>query len=585
MNPVRFADIFREEAKLRTISIGAQGFEYLRNNNCFYIDKTDFIRQWWEQKDVVTLITRPRRFGKTLNLDMLNCFFSNKYKGRSDLFEGLSIWKQEEYRQLQGTYPVIFFSFAGIKETTCKDAFSQIRRIIYDLYNSFYPITQSNRLNEMDQQLFHTISLDMDDVTAKNAVSALSQLLGKVYEKKVIILLDEYDTPLQEAYVNGYWDEMAEFIRGLFHATFKTNPCLERAIMTGITRISKESIFSDLNNLEVVTTTTKKYKTSFGFTQEEVTAALDEFALSHQKNDVKKWYDGFTFGDIHDIYNPWSITKFLSQREFAAYWANTSSNRLVNTLIRHSGNRIKQAMEKLLAGEYVTAVIDEEIIFNQLDEDENAIWSLLLAAGYLKINHVETDPDTYEPVYYLELTNLEVKIMFERMFSGWFRQKDIPFGEFLHSMQAGNLREMNIYMSQILMEMVSSFDTANKPSDKLHPERFYHGLVLGLIAAERKYEVRSNGESGYGRYDIIMTPKRTVQQHGTALPSFVIEFKLFNPDAPDHEKTLQDTVERALKQIKEKAYDTAILAQGIPKEQIRHYGFGFEGKKVLIGTD
>ena len=570
---------------MRTVSIGAQGFEYLRENNCFYIDKTDFIREWWENRDIVTLITRPRRFGKTLNMDMLNCFFSNKYADRGDLFEGLSIWEQEKYRKLQGTYPVIALSFAAVKETKPDLAKKRICRLICRLYGQYEFLTLDMSISDAHKEQFKEMCREIDESAVADSLNFLSELLYAHFKKKTIILLDEYDTPLQEAWVNGYWSDMVAFIRNLFNATFKTNPNLERAVMTGITRVSKESIFSDLNNLKVITTTARKYATAFGFTQQEVYDALDEFELSDQRENVRMWYDGFTFGNVRDIYNPWSITKYLDAGKFGAYWANTSSNSLIDVLVRQGDDDIKRTMEVLLRGGTVETVIDEEIVFSQLDISNDSVWSLMLAGGYLKIEDTRVNPEDFEVTYFLRLTNFEVKVMFEKMFSGWFRRNDVPYGEFIRAMQTANLREMNIYMNQILLETVSSFDVAGRPSDRTHPERFYHGLVLGLMATEKKYEVRSNGESGYGRYDITMVPKRTVRERGEKLPCFVIEFKLFNPDAPDYEKTLDDTVLRALKQIEEKAYDTAILTQGIPKEQIRHYGFGFAGKKVLIGTD
>lgn len=570
---------------MRTVSIGAQGFEKLRMKQCFYVDKTDFIRQWWDSEDDVTLITRPRRFGKTLNMDMLNCFFSNRYSDRGDLFEGLSIWGDEAYKQIQGTYPVIFVSFAAIKETESLAAKKRLGNLICRLYGQYEFLLDSEQLSDMKKEKFRQMCRKIEESEVADSLNFLSELLYVHYGKKVIILLDEYDTPLQEAYLNDYWTQMVQFIRNLFNATFKTNSYLERAVMTGITRVSKESVFSDMNNLEIVTTTSQKYAESFGFTEEEVFASLEEFKLSEQKDYVKLWYDGFSFGNVSDIYNPWSITKFLSEKKLDAYWANTSSNGLINILVKQGNIDIKETMVRLLAGELLETEIDEEIIFQQLFCEKKALWSLMLACGYLKIERSVMDYEDFSVTYSLKLTNFEIIQMFKKIFASWFDGTEVPYNEFLRAMETANLREMNIYMSQILLETVSSFDVANRPSDKLHPERFYHGLVLGLMATERKYEVRSNGESGYGRYDITMIPKRTVRERGEILPSFVIEFKLFNADAPDYEKTLEDTVERALAQIEEKAYDTALVSQGIPREQIRHYGFGFEGKKVLIGTD
>lgn len=324
----------------RKLGIGHDDFAVVRESNNFYVDKTNFIREWWESNDKVTLITRPRRFGKTLNMSMLENFFSLQYAGRGDLFEGLSIWRSEQYRELQGTYPVIFLSFANVKEASYKEA-----------------------------------------------------------RKKI-----------------GY-------TRGLFNSTFKTNSYLERAVMTGITRINKESIFYDLNNLKVVTTTSEKYSDCFGFTEEEVFAALDEFGLSGQKQKVKDWYDGFTFGDRGDIYNPWSVISFLSEKKAGAYWANTSSNSLVGKLIREGSRDVKESFETLLQGGSIAAEIDEQVVYSMLGDDEQALWSLLLASGYLKVKKsgsCASESGEWEQDYELELTNFEVKAMFRKMIRKWF---------------------------------------------------------------------------------------------------------------------------------------------------------------------
>ena len=324
----------------RKLGIGHDDFAVVRESNNFYVDKTNFIREWWESNDKVTLITRPRRFGKTLNMSMLENFFSLQYAGRGDLFEGLSIWRSEQYRELQGTYPVIFLSFANVKEASYKEA-----------------------------------------------------------RKKI-----------------GY-------TRGLFNSTFKTNSYLERAVMTGITRINKESIFYDLNNLKVVTTTSEKYSDCFGFTEEEVFAALDEFGLSGQRQKVKDWYDGFTFGDRGDIYNPWSVISFLSEKKAGAYWANTSSNSLVGKLIQEGSRDVKESFETLLQGRSIAAEIDEQVVYSMLGGDEQVLWSLLLASGYLKVKKsgsCASESGEWEQDYELELTNFEVKAMFRKMIRKWF---------------------------------------------------------------------------------------------------------------------------------------------------------------------
>ncbi len=561
----------------KAISIGIQGFSDLREQDCFFVDKTNFIKEWWENRDVVTLITRPRRFGKTLNMSMLDCFFSNKYANRADLFEGLSIWQNETYRKLQGTYPVIFLSFAAVKAGNLEDAKTQIKQEIASLYEENRYLLEGNVLSDNERKIYNSTTIQMDDTMAQNALKTLSVWMERYYGKKVIILLDEYDTPMQEAYVQGYWDEFTSFVRSLFNASFKTNPYLERAIMTGITRVSKESIFSDLNNLRVVTTTSNLYADCFGFTEEEVFAALDEYGMGDKKDEVKQWYDGFTFGEHRDIYNPWSITNYLDERRLYPYWASTSSNGLVSRLIRTASADVKEKMEDLLRGQAITVNFDEQIVYNQLDDNEEAIWSLLLASGYLKVQNIDYRGITLEPWYTLDITNIETLSMFMTMFRGWFKNKDANYNDFVKALLKGSLKEMNIYMNDVALATFSSFDTGKKPSEKSQPERFYHGFVLGLLVELRdRYQIRSNRESGYGRYDVMLTPVTEVDD------AIVIEFKVHEPD---EEETLQDTVRVALDQITEKDYDAELLAQGISVDRIRHYGFAFEGKKVLIGQD
>ncbi|MDE6851623.1 MAG: ATP-binding protein [Lachnospiraceae bacterium] len=553
----------------RTVAIGVQDFDKLISKNYFYIDKTAFIKEWWDSGDEVTLITRPRRFGKTLNMSMLDRFFSNKYEGQGEVFENLNIWKEEEYRKLQGTFPVLFLSFAGIKETDYVSAQQAICQVITKLYVEFDYLRTSDVMTEIDQNYWKTVSADMNKVNAAMALHNLCDYLHRYYGKKVIVLLDEYDTPLQEAYVNGYWKELVSFTRSLFNNTFKTNFHLERAVMTGITRVSKESMFSDLNNLNVVTMVSSEYASYFGFTESEVFFAMDEFGLKN-KDEVKFWYDGFTVGDQKDIYNPWSIISFLNKRQLRSYWANTSSNSLVGSLIRTGDIEIKMQFEDLLRGYTIHSDIDDEMVFNQLDDhDASAVWSLLFASGYLKAVEIQGD------IYELELTNYEVRGMFESMVKGWLRKDRTHYNRFVKAMLQDDLESMNEYMNRFALSTISYFDVGNKPSDQAEPERFYHGFVLGLLVDLRdRYEIISNQESGFGRYDIMLKPLNETDD------GIILEFKVWNPRKED---TLEETVQSALMQIEQKQYEQALLNQGISKERIRKYGFGFRGKEVLIG--
>lgn len=500
----------------KVISIGKQNFVSLRENDCFYIDKTDLICKWWESKDEITLITRPRRFGKTLNMSMLNCFFSNQFTGREDLFKGLAVWKKEKYRKMQGTYPVIFLSFAAIKGSNYEDARDGIIMAINEAYSEHRYLLESNELTDGERKCFEEldyyaknpgIKKQVANDTICNAVKNLANCLSRYYKKKVIILLDEYDTPMQEAYLYGYWKEFTAFIRSLFNATFKTNPYLERAMMTGITRVSKESVFSDLNNLNVVTTTSTEYETCFGFSEEEVFQALEERGMNNQKKLVKSWYDGFVFGNTHDIYNPWSITNFLDKKQVRPYWADTSSNSMIDELIRKASTDIKEKMEELLQGKEIVVNFDEQIVFEQLDN----------------------------------------------------------YNQFMKALLSDDIDAMNYYMNQIIMTTFSYFDVGQN-----EPERFYHGFVLGLIADQTDiYEIRSNRESGFGRYDVMMIPKI---KETKKYPAIIMEFKVRNIK---REESLEDTVQTALTQIKEKCYDAELYDRGLKKEEIHHYGFAF----------
>lgn len=571
----------------QVISIGKQDFSSLRENNCFYIDKSDLIREWWDSQDEITLITRPRRFGKTLNMSMLNYFFSNLYTDKKALFEDLSIWKEEKYRNLQGIYPVIFISFASVKGNTYQDTRDGVIMAINEAYSEHRYLLEWKGLTEGERKCFEEldnyaknpgIKEPVANDTICNAVKNLSNCLYRYYKKKILIFLDEYDTPMQESYLYEYWEEFIAFIRNFFNATFKTNPYLERAMMTGITRVSKESVFSDLNNLNVVTTTSREYETCFGFTEQEVFCALETMGMSEEKQLVKSWYDGFVFGSRKDIYNPWSITNYLDKKQLRPYWADTSSNGLINRLIRRSSPEIKELMEELLQGREIVVNFDEQIVFEQLEQDENAIWSLMLASGYLKATEVEYRGILRDPWYHLMITNLETTAMFSSLFKGWFYQSRSNYNQFVKALLNSDLDAMNYYMNQISMATFSYFDMSGKEDGSGAPERFYHGFVLGLIADQTdQYEICSNRESGFGRYDVMMIPRKPGNRR---CPAIIMEFKVHNSKK---EETLEETVDHALGQIEAMNYDAQLFARGFERKEIRHYGFAFEGKKVLIG--
>lgn len=582
--------------------LGYQNFEEVRTRHIFYIDKTDFIREWWEYADKVTLITRPRRFGKTLNMSTVECFFSNKYAGRSDLFEGLSIWEHRssdgnyKYREMQGTFPVIFLSFANIKAKKYADMEYKITEVVAKLYERNKYLLEGNLLSENEKKYYKGIVPGIGGEVVTGAINSMTDFMCRHYGKKVIILLDEYDTPMQDAWVSGYWDEAVELFSGLFNATFKTNDYLDRGLITGITRIAKESIFTGMNNLEVVTTTSDKYETAFGFTEKEVFSSLDDVGLGEEKQEVKRWYDGFTFGGHADIYNPWSIVSFIGKKEYDTYWANTSGNGLVNSLVRTGLPNIKQTMEGLLQGGSFETEMDEKIVFDQLNGSPGAVWSLLLATGYLKVLDFRRVGERKKKVYTLALTNMEVESMFEDMVKGWFEGgTEIYYNEFINALLSDNVRKMNTFMNKVALNTFSSFDSGNKPSEQAEPERFssgkattkgltelnpsvcfYHGFVLGMVVnLADAYKVRSNRESGYGRYDVMIEPYDKTKK------AFIFEFKVLDMD--EDEKTLADTLVNAHAQIEEKRYEEELLAAGFAPGQIRKYGFAFRGKECLIG--
>ena len=556
---------------LQTLAIGKQSFVEIRENNCFYVDKTKFIKDWWNSQDDVTLITRPRRFGKTLMLDTVKTFFSPEFAGRSDLFAGLEIWKDEKLRNLQGKIPVIFLSFADIKSNNYNKTIKLINNRLTRIYNRFSELLDLNKLLDTERKQFKSVDFSMDEAIAQDALLCLSEYLVHQNYPKPIILLDEYDTPLQEAWLNGYWDELVGFIRGFFNATFKSNPFLKSAIITGITRIAKESIFSDMNNLKVVSVTSDFYNDCFGFTEKEVFTAMDKYGLTN-KSEVKQWYNGFAFGTHKEIYNPWSIINFLSTKKLDTYWVDTTTDALTSNLLAHSNATVKEEAEILLQGKSINVKLDEQIVFDQLYTKQGAIWSLFMASGYVKALEVKR----LQKEYKIEITNLEAKTILENKISEWFEELNPNINStFLQALLEDNIDEMNEIMSEITESNFSYFDTQSAAkNDRKTAENFYHGFVLGLlIGLKDRYNIVSNRESGFGRYDICMYPK-SINEHG-----IIIEFKSIRLNK---EKNLKEACINALKQIKEKNYIKDLVIHNIDKKNIYIYSFAFQGKKVLI---
>lgn len=571
---VKVAEILAENPFLANPpAIGYQDYEKIAIGKMLYVDKSDFIREWWESFEQISLITRPRRFGKTLMLSFVNCFFSTQYRDRGELFEKLKIWKNSKYRKLQGQYPVILFSLSGVKSSKYENAVISLCMDMRRLFDKYRYILDGDVLSVEEKELFdeyyHRIR-EENEIYCYSALKTLCELLYRYHDKKVIVLLDEYDTPMQEAYLCGYWDEMSEFMRNFLNCSFKNNEYLERGLITGIARVAKESLFSDLNNLAVHTVTSDRYAASFGFTEKELFDCFDCQDIE-EKAAVKDWYDGFTIGNCKDIYNPWSMVNYISERKLQPYWANSGGYGLISKLFIEGKEYLKNELEVLMNGGSLHKIMNENVTFDELSDTPEAIWPLLLATGYVKADSVVCEGLTECDI---SITNKETLLLFRMMVKHWFSRSERECSDFARALIEGNIETMNMAMNEITLQSFSVFDTGNHPSGKT-PERFYHGFVLGLLVELKDdYEVVSNRESGYGRCDVMLYPKRQ------GLDGIILEFKVRNEKM---EKSLEDTVAAAKKQIEDKKYAEELTGRGIDRKHIRYYGFGFEGKKVLIG--
>lgn len=557
-------------------TLGEQDFsEFRKKDDIIYVDKTNFITKWWKTGDKISLVTRPRRFGKTLMLSKVEHFFSNRIKDGARLFHKLRVMRNPEMVELMGTYPVICFSFSGVKDG---DFDSAQRGMCYQLKAPFHFYEEElkkSEISEADYEKFKELKdrLDQSDASVLiHAVADFCEILYRTYGKKVIILMDEYDTPMQEAYQSDQWEEMTAFMRRFFHYSFKTNPFMERALLTGITRVSKESMFSDMNQVAVYTVTSELFAEDFGFTEKEVRDLLICNDV-HELEEVKNWYDGFRFGNVSHIYNPWSICCYVSTRKLEPYWVDTGGYGLVNKILQNGKLELFDELKLLLEGKSLVKKIDENITFRDILYKNEYFWPLLLSAGGVTTKRTwSQDGENYAE---LCITNKETQIMYRRIVNNWFGGQTKE--DFCRCLLEDNFEYINIYMNEIALESFSAFDVGGR-AGRNAPERFYHGFVLGLLMElRREYVIDSNRESGLGRYDIMIKPKDTskLQQKD----SIIIEFKVFDEK---HEKSLDETADRALTQIADKKYEVRLIAEGIPAERIRKYGFAFDGKEVLV---
>ena len=564
----------------RTISRGNQSFEEIVSNDCFYIDKTKFISEWWNKREPVTLITRPRRFGKTLTLDMVERFFSVQYAGKPELFSRLSIFQDNGMMGKQGKYPVISLSLAGITEPTYEGMIASLSRVVRNLFTHVKYDLGYGKMKPDDIEYIEVMCkkrydangriLPLDELMIKESILLLSEILERAYDNKVLILLDEYDAPLENAYLKGYWDKAAEFFGQFYKNTFKLNEYLGRALIIGINMIPKESLSSPFNNPAPCSVTDPFYEDTFGFTQKEVDDALREYGMTELRDEVKRWYDGYQFGRTSGMYNPISVCGVLTSGEFKAYWWGSASNRIVRHVVKHGSPEMKDRFVDLLQGKSTRVTVRTEVTYDVLLDTEDSIWGLLLSCGYLK--SLGGDGDDHE----LAIVNHEVMKMLGVIVASWFRNRNDQrsYDAFNKALIECNEEKMQENLSRLSLELMGSFDTANQENKKA-AENFYHGFVLGIVAETReRFSISSNRESGEGRYDIMLEPLDKDRDNG-----IIIEFKVFNPK---EEESLEGTCQRALDQIDDKKYDVELKKHGILDERIAKFGIGYSGKNVLV---
>ena len=549
------------------IGIGESDFKSLRLKNYYYIDKTMYIKDIIDNSSKVVLVTRPRRFGKTLNMSMLKYYFDCRQKDNRELFNGLKILEQEEkYTSKLGAYPVIYMTLKDVTETTYEKMLLDMKTAVLGVYRECRYLLKSDKIYDDEKQLIEDILwCREDEVSLKNAIKELTRMLYEHYEKPVILLLDEYDVPLQNAYVEGFYDEAVKFFKTFYGVTFKDNPYLEKTVITGVSRVAKESIFSGANNFDVYTVLDNEFADDFGITEEEMDKVIKDFKVQDDKEEIKRWYDGYKIGDIEGIYNPWSIINYLNKKELMPYWVNTSSNDLIKLILKNS-ETVKEKIERLLKGEAIEVKIDLETVIVGIENNEDNIWGLMLGTGYLK---VEETVDVSEGIYKVKLPNYEIKLLFSQIIDDWFRNKVIgnDLKSILKDLVTLNLSEYEKKFRILVKEMFSYMDVGENTA-----ENFYHAFVLGmLVGLKDSYYVNSNRESGIGRYDIMLEPK---DKNGN---SFIMEFKVMEDM---EEKTIDETIENAKKQIEEKGYEQNLRERGFTN--ITKMVYAFKGKEVKM---
>ena len=549
------------------IGIGESDFKALRIRQNYYIDKTMYIKDIIDNESRVILVTRPRRFGKTLNMSMLKYYFDCRQKDNIELFKGLKILNQEEkYTSKLGTYPVIYITLKDVKGKNFKEMLLSLKTELVELFIEYSELLKSEKLLDIEKEMFNKIlNLKANEIELQNALKLLTRLLNKEYERPVILLLDEYDVPLQNAYVEGYYDEAINFFKTFFGTTFKDNPYLEKTVITGVSRVAKESIFSGANNFKVYTVLDDEFSDDFGITEEEMEKIYKDFDIQDKKEEIKNWYDGYKIGNREGIYNPWSILNYLADKKLMPYWVNTSSNDLIKLILKNS-TTVKEKMERLLKGEAVEVKIDIETVILGIEENEENIWGLMLGTGYLKVEEVVNE---IEGIYKVKIPNNEIRFLFVQIIDNWFRNKisgnDIK--SILKDLVTLNLKEYEKKFKILVKEMFSYMDIGENTA-----ENFYHAFVLGmLVGLKDSYIVNSNRESGLGRYDIMLEPKDKNEN------SFIMEFKVMEDM---EEKTIEETIENAKKQIEEKEYEENLKERGF--KNITKMIYAFKGKEVKI---